>query len=305
MNHAIDRRSFLHSAAAAATTGFALGRFGTRARAAEIVTRTPSAQKLGWRLAIAQYTFRRFSLYETLSILAELGVDRLEPAFFLKLDRARPELKSGDSLTPDLRRELKDRLAAAGVSLSAYYARVESDPGAARLAFAFAREMGAPMIVAEPPLDAMGMVDELCQEFGIDLAIHNHPRSPKSKYWDPANVLAACEGRSKRIGACCDTGHWVRSALDPVECLKKMQGRILTVHLKDASEVGNPKCEDAPLGEGKGNYRAVLAELHRQGFKGVMTVEYEHDTERDLERTRLTADVRKCLEFVERVAATF
>ena len=33
-------------------------------------------------------------------------------------------------------------------------------------------------------------------------------------------LLDLCKGRGKRIGACCDTGHWVRSGLDPVACLK-------------------------------------------------------------------------------------
>jgi sugar phosphate isomerase/epimerase len=43
-------------------------------------------------------------------------------------------------------------------------------------------------------------------------------------------------GRGKRIGACCDTGHWVRSGLHPVECLKKLEGRILGFHLKDVAQ---------------------------------------------------------------------
>lgn len=303
MQTSIDRRSLLRGAAA--TAGLALARFlPDTARAAAIPPAAPAAKKLGWELAVAQYTFRRFSLYETLPFLAQLGVDRLEPAFFLKLDRARPELKSGDSLTPELRAELRERLASNGVRLSGYYAKVESDETATRAAFQFAKEMGIPTIVSEPPPDAMGMVERLCEEFQVDLAIHNHPRSPKSLYWDPQNVLASCKGRSRRIGACCDTGHWVRSALDPIECIKKMEGRILSIHLKDVGEIGNPKAEDVPLGTGKANYGEILKQLHRQGFKGVLSVEYEHDTEKELEATRLIADVRECIAFVERTAAT-
>ena len=76
-----------------------------------------------------------------------------------------------------------------------------------------------------------------------------------------------------------------------------MKGRIITMHLKDVVEVGNPKARDVPLGKGKANYTAVLTELHRQGFRGVLGIEYEHDS------PKLMADVAECLTFVETTAA--
>ena len=103
-----------------------------------------------------------------------------------------------------------------------------------------------------------------------------------------------CKDRSRRIGACVDTGHWVRSGLNPVECLKKLEGRIISVHLKDVNEWGNPAARDVPLGQGKANYRAVLKELRRQGFRGVMSVEYEHQS------PKLMEDVAACVSFVEK-----
>jgi sugar phosphate isomerase/epimerase len=108
--------------------------------------------------------------------------------------------------------------------------------------------------------------------------------------------MAACNGRSQRIGTCPDTGHWVRSGLDPVACLKAYQGRIHDVHLKDALEKGNTSSRDVPLGQGAANYAAVLAELKRQGYTGAMTIEYEHDS------PRLLDDVRACAAFVEQQA---
>jgi sugar phosphate isomerase/epimerase len=156
--------------------------------------------------------------------------------------------------------------------------------------------MGATTIVAEPPGSAVDMIEKLCDEYRINLAIHNHPRSPTSHYWNPDTVLAICKNRGKRIGACCDTGHWVRSGLDPVECLKKLEGRIVGFHLKDVVEKGNPKARDVPLGEGLANYAAVLAELKRQGFRGVLAIEYEHDS------PELVADVARCVAFVEKTA---
>ena len=56
------------------------------------------------------------------------------------------------------------------------------------------------------------LIDKLANEYNINVAIHDHPKP--SHYWNPEAVLKVCEGRSKRIGACADVGHWARSGLD-------------------------------------------------------------------------------------------
>jgi sugar phosphate isomerase/epimerase len=67
----------------------------------------------------------------------------------------------------------------------------------------------------------------------------------------------------------------VRFGLDPVACLKQMEGRIVGIHLQDAAEMNNLNAKEAILGEGKANWRELLKELKRQRYKGVMAVEYE------------------------------
>jgi sugar phosphate isomerase/epimerase len=255
-----------------------------------------AAEKLGWQLACQLYTFRRFPFYEAIKKIAALGIRRLEPAFFLRLDAEQPGLVTSETLPPEKRAEMRQRMVALGLSMPNFYANLTADRQQARTVFQFAKEMGVETLVSEPPPEAFPILDELCQEFSINLAVHNHPRSPTSQYWHPERVLAVCEGRSNRIGACCDTGHWVRSGLQPVECLRLMAGRIITLHLKDVAEFGKPEARDVPLGTGKADYREVLRELHRQGFKGVMSIEYEHDSP-DLEK-----DVAACIAFVEKLA---
>ena len=75
-----------------------------------------------------------------------------------------------------------------------------------------------------------------------------------------------------------------------------MEGRIITLHLKDVGEWGKPEARDVPLGTGLADYGAVLKELRRQGFKGVMGIEYEHDS------PQLQEDVAACIAFVEKTA---
>jgi sugar phosphate isomerase/epimerase len=257
---------------------------------------TPSAAQLGWRLAVATYTFRGISFYEMLDKVSALGVKYVEPAFFLKLDKDRPELQTGDSLSAPLRAEMRQRMKDHGISMPNYYADVKDDADAARKAFEFAKEMGVETIVAEPPASAFDMVERLCDEYKINLAVHNHPKGPQSLYWHPDNVLAVCQGRGPRIGACCDTGHWVRSALPVLPMIQKMEGRIITMHLKDVAEEGRPEARDVPLGQGRADYAAVLRELHRQKFTGVLSIEYEHESD------QLVDDVAQCLAFVEKTS---
>jgi sugar phosphate isomerase/epimerase len=225
-------------------------------------------------------------------------VQRVEPAFFLPLSKDRPGLKTGESLAPDQRREMKQRMSDLGISMPNYYAPLDADRTTYRKVFDFAKEMDVENIVAEPPLDAFEELDKLCQEYRINLAVHNHPESPTSKYWNPDTFLKACEGRSKRIGACPDTGHWVRSGLDTLECLRKYGKRIITAHLKDAAESGNRKSRDVPLGTGKGNFTALLKQFHDWKWRGVMSIEYEQLS------PQLVDDVAQCVKFVENFAAS-
>jgi sugar phosphate isomerase/epimerase len=105
--------------------------------------------------------------------------------------------------------------------------------------------------------------------------------------------MKACEGRSARIGACPDTGHWVRSGLNTLESLKQYRKRIITVHLKDAAESGKRDSRDVPLGTGKADYAAILRQFYEWSWRGVMTVEYEHLS------PQLVQEVSQCVKFVE------
>jgi len=254
---------------------------------------TPKAERLGWRLCCGLYTFRDRSFYEALTVIGGMGVQRVEPCFFLPLSKQQPNLKTSEALSPEQRREMKQRMNDLGMSMPSYYAPLESDEKAYRKIFDFAKEMGVETLVAEPPPETFEVLDGLCQEYKINLAIHNHPEGPGSKYWNPDTFLKACEGRSARIGACPDTGHWVRSGLDTLECLKKYQKRILTVHLKDAAESGKRDSRDVPLGTGQAKYAAILQQLHDWKWRGVMTVEYEHLS------PQLVPEVAQCVKFVE------
>jgi len=232
-----------------------------------------AAERLGWHLAVQAYSFRKFTFFEAVDLTAALGVRSIEAYPGQAVSPEHREQKVGPGLSAELRQAVREKLEAAGVRLVNYgVVGLGADEAAGRQVFEFAREMGIETIVSEPPAEAMDVVEKLADEYGINVAIHNHPTP--SRYWDPKRVLAACEGRSRRLGACADTGHWMRSEVQPVEGLKLLEGRIVSLHLKDLDRFGKG-AHDVPWGEGQGDVGAMLVELKRQGFRGVISMEYE------------------------------
>ena len=250
----------------------------------------------GWRLGVQMWTFNRFTFYEAVDKTASLGLDWIEAyPHGQKLSKEKPNIVFGHKMPVELREEVKKKLSEAGLKLVNYgVVGLPNDEAECREVFEFAKEMGIETLVSEPPAEAFDLLDRLCEEYKINIAIHNHPKP--SHYWDPNMVLEVCKGRSKRIGACADTGHWVRSGINPVEALKKLEGRIISLHLKDINEFGNLDAHDVIWGTGVCDVRAILEELHRQNFKGVFSIEYEHNWEKSL------PEIRKSVEYFNEVA---
>ncbi len=109
--------------------------------------------------------------------------------------------------------------------------------------------------------------------------------------WDPNYLAEFFKGRDPRIGASADTGHWLRSNLKPVDCLRILKGRIISAHLKDLNQMG-PGAHDVPYGEGVGDVKGCLDELKAQGFQGNIAIEYEYNWGNNV------PDVKKCIDFV-------
>ena len=86
----------------------------------------------------------------------------------------------------------------------------------------------------------------------------------------------------------------MRSELNPVECLKKLEGRIISFHLKDLNEYGWG-AHDVPWGTGRGDVKAMLTEVKRQGIKPIFSMEYEY---------RFTMpELAQCVAYFDKVAA--
>ncbi len=249
----------------------------------------------GWRLGCQAYSFNRFTFYEAVDKTASVGLGWIEAYPGQTLSQEHPDVQFGPEMSPDIRAEVKQKLADAGIQLVNYgVTQLPNDEAECRTVFDFAEDMGIETIVSEPPEEAFDLIDRLAQEYQINVAIHNHPRP--SHYWNPETVLRVVEGRSKYLGACADTGHWMRSGINPLEALQMLEGRIISLHFKDLNEFGVREAHDVPWGTGQANVEALLKELDRQNFRGVFSIEYEHNWENSV------PDIQKCVEYFNEVA---
>lgn len=237
----------------------------------------------GWRLGTQAWSFNRYTFFEAVEKTRSLGLNWIQAYPGQKLS-SDIDAGFGPDLTAEQKQAVKDKVKEQGVTIVSFgVTGVPKDEAGARKLFAFASEMGIETIVSEPGMDQFDLIDKLCQEYKIKLAIHNHPKP--SFYWNPDTMLKAFEGRSKWIGACTDVGHWVRSGLDPIECLKKLHGRILDVHIKEIDEG-----HDVVWGTGQGRMKGILEELHRQNYAGAFAIEYEYNWENNVPEIRQSVD---------------
>lgn len=250
----------------------------------------------GWRLGTQAYSFKEFTFFEAVDKTASLGLGWIEmyPGQMLSPDK--PDVKISEVLSKEDRDAIKAKLKDAGVTLVNYgVISPVNDEEKCRKIFEFAKDMGIETLTAEPKEDAFDLLEKLCGEYKIKVAIHNHPKRDNYKYWDPDYVLSVVKDR-KWMGACADTGHWLRSGIDAVEALRKLEGHIVSMHIKDLGEFGNVKAHDVEWGTGKVKMDAVLTELRRQKFAGVMSIEYEYNWENSV------PDIRKCVDYYNRAA---
>jgi sugar phosphate isomerase/epimerase len=249
--------------------------------------------KLGWKFGAQAYSFRLFTLAEALDKMDSCGLQYvecypgqtigggIEGKMDFKMDAAK------QAQVKDLLKSKKKTLVAFGV----VSANNEADW---KQLFDFAKAMGIQVITSEPSPKDWDLVSKLCDQYKIKLAIHDHPKP--SRYWHPDSVLAAINGRSKYMGACADIGHWVRSGLDPVECIQKLNGKVFSLHFKDLNEKA-PKAHDVIWTTGVSNMEGVLKELKKQKFQGLFSAEYEHNWQNSVpDLTQSVKNIRAVIE---------
>jgi len=260
--------------------------------AADAARDDSAAEKLGLHLAMKCYTFISLSFTETVAIAKGLGLKYIEINPSQKFSPEQAD-KTDHNSSPELRAAIKKQLADAGITAMGFgVVGLGKDEAADRKVFQYCKDLGITVIVSEPASGSFDLLDKLTADYGIKVAMHNHPEP--SPYFKPEIVLKTIEDHSKAIGSCADTGHWARSGLVPVDCLKELEGHIISSHFKDTDKIGKG-ARDVPYGTGKADLKGQLAELVRQKFSGLLSLEYESGAKGD----KLIAELKQSIAYFD------
>lgn len=271
-NQGITRREFLQA-----------GSLGAAALSLGMTTQVfaaPADPFHGFKMGLQSYTLREFKVEKALETTKALGLHFWE-AFPGHIP---------STTVPGTIEAQKKLLDASGVKLLAYgVVNFDGNETKSRQFFDYAKAVGIETLSANPKKDkeTFDLLDKLVEEYGINIAIHNH--GPNALYDKIDDVVKMVKDRHPRIGACVDTGHYLRSKESPVEAIEKLKGRVYGVHLKDV--------KDAKIftivGEGDLDILGCLKALKAQNYQHSLALEYEENAKNPV------PDLETCLKHVK------
>lgn len=246
---------------------------------------------LGFRMGIQSYSLREFSAEKALEHTKALGLKYWE------------SFRNHVPMTavPKQIQDHKDLLGKYGVTLIGYgVVPFDEKENPARELFEFAKAMGIKSLSADPKPDkaTFDLLDKLVAEYDVAVAIHNH--GPGHRYNKIADVENVVKDRHPKIGACVDTGHYLRSDEDPVEAIQRLGKRVFGCHLKDVKTIeqdGKRQKQFKIAGEGDLNVVGLLKALKSINFDYCLALEYEENAKNPL------PDIEACLKHVRECAA--
>ncbi len=241
----------------------------------------------GWPIGIQSYSLRNYDVDQAVRHMQGLGIHFAE--FYgnhVPLDSTVGQLA-----------ELKKKLETAGVTMSAHGVNgFSSDHVANRSVFEFARRAGIKNITANPEPDSFDSLDKLVAQYDIRICIHNH--GPDALYDKIDDVVDAVQGHDPRIGACVDTGHFIRSKEDPIEAVERLGKRVFALHIKD-EEKQEKRSRNVIIGKGFLDVVALFKTLKKIDFPtdGSISLEYEANPDNPID------DIAQCLVVAEEAIA--
>ena len=228
----------------------------------------------GWRVALPTAAFRGLTFSEALAKADVIPVASVEAASTQTTSFEVPK-PLDHRLQTNERNAVVYRLREIAESISAY--RVDNlgaDAAVRRRVFEFAKAINAPLIITSADASNLGEVEKLAEEFGVNVAVES-----KS---DPKTVMAALEGRGKRMGVSAHLGGWAQSGIKAADGLAIVKDKLLHVTAADRSGL-NAKARVVALGDGAAGVGDFFLAVYKAGLTPLsITVESIGTTEADM-----------------------
>ncbi len=232
---------------------FALGDLAAPTIPSSLATPAVRAQeKLGWRVAGAgrAETF----LDKAIDQAAELGLAYLAVSSKQRLSADTPK-SLDDGLTDADVRALRLKLDGAAVRVLIY--EIENVPKTLsewKRAFAFARDLGAEVVIVSQPPELLEPLTQLCGAFDIRLAIRASNGAEPRDYSNLGKKLDASPLTARWIGVAASPVSWQQGGVDAIAAAKELGGRVLLV------ELGSPAADGMTSSVGGAHDSLAVAE---------------------------------------------
>lgn len=231
-----------------------------------------------YRLGVAGYTFRKFTIDQTLAQLQSLGIKYLSVKdFWLPLDATVEEMDA-----------FKAKCASYEVDPYIMGPIYMSTPEQVEQAFAYAQRYGADLFIGVPSYDVLDKVVAKVKETGIRVAVHTHGPDLPDLFPDIRVVVEKVGDPSLGIGCCMDLAHSYRYGEDPAQDILTYAKWIWDIHIKDVTEPSKAGVAKE-MGRGGMDIPAIVESLRKIGYQGVISIEYEGSGENPLPAVAETA----------------
>ena len=215
------------------------------------------------KLGVAGYSYRKFSIEQTLEYLKSINVHYLSVKdFWLPLDSTKEEMDAFKAKCAEYDVD--------GYILGPIYMKSEE---AVDQAFAYAQRYGAQMFIGIPNYELLDYTIAKVKETGIRVAIHTHGPDGAA-FPDIRTIVEKVGDPSLGVGCCMDLGHTFRMGWDPAEDIVKYRDWIYDIHIKDetAADKSGRTCE---CGHGLMDLPAIIRALKKINYQGVISMEFE------------------------------
>ncbi len=219
-----------------------------------------------FKIGIAGYTYRKFTLEQALEMVQSLDVKYMSiKDFHLPLTSTKEEMEA-----------FKAKCAEYDVNpyiLGPIYMRSQEDVDRA---FDYAARYGAEMFMGVPNYELIDYVIEKVKSTGIKLAIHTHGPD-KAAFPDVRKVVEMVKDPKIGIGVCMDLGHSFRFGKNPAKDIVKYKDWIYDIHIKDET-APSKSGKTWEMGRGQMDIPAIIKALKKIKYQGVISLEMEKNS---------------------------
>ncbi|MBQ0086637.1 MAG: sugar phosphate isomerase/epimerase [Bacteroidales bacterium] len=225
---------------------------------------TPSTRgSQDFKIGVAGFTYREFSIEQTLEYLKSLEVKYFSVKdWWLPLDATAGQMEQFKAKCSEYGIE--------GYTLGPIYMHSKEEVDRT---FDYAARYGAPMFIGVPDYALIDYVIEKVAQTGIKVAIHTHGPDG-ADFPDIRKIVELVKDPSLGVGCCMDLGHSVRMGYDIAEDIVTYKDWIYDIHIKDET-AASPEGQTWEMGRGVIDFVPVVKALRKINYQGVISLEYE------------------------------